>query len=370
MKSTSLSHFINKSFNLDYLQKSRYKWVDYVRGIAILLVVYRHVLIGIERTGLPVPEYLVTANMIFFSFRMPLFFILSAFFINSSLAKRTLSKLVHDKFETILYPYFIWCFLQVTLQIVFSSYTNASRSLIDYTYILYHPRQLDQFWYLPALFNVTIIYTLIKVKLKLNHQIQLLFGVILYFLSRYFNQASMMSDWMEFYIFFAVGDAISNFFFNEKTQLFLGRVSVLLLSIPVFVLVQIYYLHKGEEYFLSDVTGRGVFILVSLIGCFFMFILAFNIQKTNVFSFLRVVGFHSLYIYVMHVFVAAFVRIVLMKLFLISNPVILLFAGIIISISLCIVFYNLLIKDGPLWFLFSITKKQTNYQQVKKTTTS
>ncbi|MFT3846792.1 MAG: acyltransferase [Lacibacter sp.] len=370
MKSTTLPYLIRKLFNLDYLQKGRYKWVDYVRGIAILLVVYRHVLIGIERTGLVIPSGLVTANMIFFSFRMPLFFILSGFFINSSLLKRTLPKLFFDKFEAILYPYFIWCFLQVTLQIVFSSFTNASRGLVDYTYIFYHPRQLDQFWYLPALFNVTIIYTLVKVKMKLNNVLQLLLGVVLYFLSRSFNQVSMMSDWMEFYIFFAAGDAFSGIFFKEKFQQWLSKFYVLLVSTPVFILIQVYYLHKGEEYFLSDLAGRGEFIFVSLLGCLFMFILAFNIQKAGFLSFLRIVGAHSLYIYVMHVFVAAFVRILLMKFFLISNPVALLFAGIVISIIVCIAFYNLLIKDGPLWFLFSISKKQSSYLNEKKSITS
>ncbi|MBK8553427.1 MAG: DUF1624 domain-containing protein [Ignavibacteria bacterium] len=46
-------------------KKNRIQWVDYLRGIAIILVVYRHTLIGIERTGLYIPDYLVEANMVF-----------------------------------------------------------------------------------------------------------------------------------------------------------------------------------------------------------------------------------------------------------------------------------------------------------------
>lgn len=369
MKLTFLPYLIRKSFYLEYLQRSRYKWIDYVRGIAILLVVYRHVLIGIERTGLNIPSYLITANMIFYSFRMPLFFILSGLFINSSLSKRTFGKLVYDKFETILYPYFIWCFLQVTLQIVFSSFTNASRSLVDYTYILYHPRQLDQFWYLPALFNVTTIYTALKAKLKLKGWAQLLLGILFYFLSRSFKQVSMISDWMEFYIFFAAGDILSSFFFRDSIQKLLGKFYIMLLALPVFILLQFYYLRKGEEYFLSNLQGRGEFIFISLIGCLFMFIVAFNIQKTKLFSWLRIVGFHSLYIYSMHVFVAAFVRIILMKFFLISNPLVLLLAGIIISVTVCVSFYNLFIKNGPLWFLFYLNKKHGENKLPSKTIT-
>ncbi len=321
-----------------------------------MLVVYRHVLIGIERTGIEVPSFLVTANMIFYSFRMPLFFILSGMFITASLSKTGFSALLKKKFEAILYPYLIWCFLQVTLQIVFSSFTNASRTWVDYTYILYQPRELDQFWYLPALFNVTLLYMWMKTRFKPQPWIQLLVGVTLYYLSRLFNQVSMLSDCMEFYLFFAIGDVFAKALFSHRLHQVLGRWYVLALMVPVFALVQVYYLSYPEDYFLADLRGRTEFIFISLLGCFAMLILSLNIQHSKALSFLRIIGFHSLYIYVMHVFVAAFVRIILMKVLHINSAEILLPAGIVLSIVVCIVFYNLVIKNGPLWFLFSLKK--------------
>jgi len=161
-----MKEFFAKAFNLSILEKKRMAWVDYLRGLAIILVVYRHILIGLQRSNLDVPSALVTANMIFFSFRMPLFFILSGIFINGSIARRPLKQLIWIKFENLLYPYLVWSFIQVTLQIFLNKYTNSDRTFWDYTYIFYQPRGLDQFWYLPALFNTTVIYLLIKVKLK------------------------------------------------------------------------------------------------------------------------------------------------------------------------------------------------------------
>src|SRR5882762_1837019 len=161
-----MKDLIAKAFNLSILEKKRMAWVDYLRGIAILLVVYRHVLIGLQRSNMDIPSALVYANMIFFSFRMPLFFILSGIFIGGSIARRPLKQLIYIKFENLLYPYLVWSFIQVTLQIVLSKYTNSDRTLRDYTFILYQPRGLDQFWYLPALFNTTVIYLLLKVKLR------------------------------------------------------------------------------------------------------------------------------------------------------------------------------------------------------------
>jgi fucose 4-O-acetylase-like acetyltransferase len=358
-RQSGLENLLSKAFNTPYLKLGRYKWIDYLKGIAIILVVYRHVLIGIERTHTYLPEYLVKANMIFYSFRMPLFFILSGLFISTSFVKRTFKQLAMIKFENLLYPYFIWALLQISVQILFGSFTNATRGFIDYSYIFYQPRELDQFWYLPALFNVTLIYVLIKKWLKPTNWAQILIGIVFYFLALYVNKFSMLSDWMEFYIFFAIGDATSKLFFNEKIQNFFKSPWLFTAIIPFFIIVQLYYLSHPETYFLDSQLGRLEFIGISLFGCVSMFVLAFRMQSWNKLSFLRIIGYHSLYIYVMHVFIAAMVRIVLMHVFLIHNPLILLLSEIFISITICIIFYNLLIKNNVFWFMFSFRKKES-----------
>jgi len=343
------SNFLNKAFNLSILQKKRMAWVDYLRGIAILLVVYRHVLIGLQRSDVVVPSYLVNANMIFFSFRMPLFFILSGIFIGGSIAKRPFRKLLYIKFENLLYPYLVWSFIQVTLQIFLSKYTNSNRSFQDYLLILYQPRGLDQFWYLPALFNTTVIYLLIKTKLKPSTWAQLALGTILYLLAPYCQKVSMMSDWMEFYIFFALGDAISNAFLKERTFRFLQDYRTLIAVIPVFVVTQAYYLSRPA-------VNQAEFLIIALIGCFSMFVLAFRMQSWNFLPFLRVLGFHSLFIYVMHVIVSAFVRLFLMRVLDLHNAVVLLVCGIAGGVTIPVIIYNFLIKDSIGWFLFSPIK--------------
>ncbi|MGI8952122.1 MAG: acyltransferase family protein [Chitinophagaceae bacterium] len=354
----NIQRWFAKAFNLSVLQKSRLAWVDYLRGIAIVLVVYRHVLLGIDRSGIIIPAYLINANMIFYSFRMPLFFILSGIFISASLAKKSVKQLVFIKFENLLYPYFIWAFIQISLQILLSSYTNSSRGLIDYLYMFYQPRNLDQFWYLPALFNTTVIYLLIKTKLKAPTWLQFLLGIGFYFLSAHVQQISMISDWMEFYIFFALGDAISQFFFKQSTQKFLKSGIVLLLLIPVFVATQIYYLANDYIQNRTNFSGDMQFLIIALIGCLCMFVLAFRFQIWNTFKFLRVLGYHSLYIYVIHVIVAGLIRICLTKLFGIHNPAILLFTIIPFAVTIPVIIYNLFIKDNFAWFLFSFQKRK------------
>ena len=365
-------NFLAGAFNTPLLEEKRYAWIDYLRGIAIVLIVYRHVLIGIQRGQIAVPQALIDANMIFYSFRMPLFFILSGIFINRSLKKYSLGKLVFQKFEILFYPYLIWASLQIVLQILFSDVTNSARGLKDFTYLFTQPRELDQFWYLPALFNCTVIYMFLKAKLKLHIALQISLGLVLYFISSSFDIISMISDWMAFYIFFAIGDAISQIIFLPSTKKILKNYWTLIILIPFFIFIQYYYLQQDfgnfaltaksdaiKPNYLMHLKGQAEFLLIALVGCFCMFVLAFRLQDWNILKFLRIFGYHSLYIYVMHVIITAAVRLSLIIIFHETNPIVLLFTSIIFGIIIPIVFYNTLVKNGPFWFLFSFQRKDT-----------
>jgi fucose 4-O-acetylase-like acetyltransferase len=353
---------ISKAFNFPALKKSRLYWVDYLKGIAIILVVYRHSLLGIQSSGIKAPAYLENANLIFYSFRMPLFFMLSGIFASLSLRKRSVQQYISSKFETLIYPYFIWVTIQITLQIVLSKYTNSNRSFIDYTYIFYQPRNLDQFWYLPALFNATVVYILIKKYVTEKWWILIMIALGFYFLSPYLQNISILSDWMEFYIFFAIGDTVSQLFFHEKVQNFFKSPLTLLLAIPFFAMAQTFYL-VNHMYYQSTETMRAEFLMIALVGCFTMLAFSFMLQRWNVASWLRILGYHSINIYVMHVMIAALVRIFLTHVVGIHNPFIILASCIIIASILPVIIFNLLIRDNILWFLF--TYKKSHKEQPK-----
>lgn len=355
--------WIAKAFNLPALQKSRLYWVDYLKGIAIILVVYRHSLLGIERSGEPTPIFLENANLVFYSFRMPLFFMLSGLFVSLSLRKRSVKQYIESKFETLIYPYFVWVIIQVTLQIILSGFTNSNRSLIDYTYIFYQPRNLDQFWYLPALFNATVMYIFIKKYITDKWWFLLVIALGFYFLSTHLQSVSMISDWMQFYIFFAVGDIVSRLFFHKSLQNFFKNPLTLLIAIPFFIFAQTFYL-SHNMYYLTTVTMQAEFLLIAFTGCFTMLALSFMLQRWNVLSWLRILGYHSIYIYVMHVMVAAFTRVFIINVLHIHNIYIVLLSCITVGCVLPVIIYNLFIHNNFAWFLFSYRRKQ-DYAEVK-----
>ncbi|SUY94743.1 acyltransferase [Klebsiella pneumoniae] len=92
----------------------REAWVDYAKGIGIILVVFGHVNRGLYSAGIQLSgsSYLLTDSIIY-SFHMPLFFFLSGLvFLRNPWIKRGKTSFVISKIDTIVYPYVSWSLLQ------------------------------------------------------------------------------------------------------------------------------------------------------------------------------------------------------------------------------------------------------------------
>lgn len=366
---TSLKNWVSRAFNSSVIEKDRFLWVDYLRGIIIILVVYHHAFLGMVKNGISVPQSIVDANMAAYSFRMPLFFIFSGIFTGLSLSYKPLKDILWNKFNILFYPYVVWCIIQITLQIIFSQYTTSNGGYRDYLNILYQPKALAHFWYLPALFNATMIFALIKNKLRIKTGQHLLLGLLFFLVAPFINEISMISNWMRFYIFLVIGDAITPFILRKEIQVQLKKPYYFLVIIPIFVLAQLYYFNViGVRSLENDSSTLQInyaiytfrqlgFLIISLIGCITFALLSFLIEKWNRLKWLRVIGYHSLYIYIMHVIIVAFARTVLVNVFETDNYLVVLLVSISFGVTVPILFYNLIGKKY-LWFLFSTEKKQ------------
>lgn len=353
----------------------RLTWIDYARGVTIILVVYRHAFEGLKESGLPVNNYMFLEyfNIFFFSFRMPLFFIISGIFVSASLKKRGVKLFIETKLRTILYPYFLWACIQLTLQLLFSAYTNGQPTVNSFLYLFYLPREIAQFWYLYALFNVSVLFALIKVKIRLNTLQQLALGIGLYYVSAFAYQQQIsigfLSDICHYYIFFAIGNAINNFIQNRNNFKYFESWKLTLLLLVPFFAVQYYFLtenlkHTGYKYMYVEYFHPITFILIALTGCTFVINLCFLFQKINVFKWFTALGRHSLYIYVAHVIVFAAVRIFLRKVFGIEDILILLSAGIVAGLIVPVLLYKLSVFLNMRW-LFTLEKEEIISQPIK-----
>ncbi|MEO5967672.1 MAG: acyltransferase, partial [Ferruginibacter sp.] len=282
----------------------RQTWIDYARGISIILVLYRHVFEGLKNSGLAVADYisLEHANILFFSFRMPLFFIVSGIFVAGSLQKRGLKLFVNNKSRTILYPYFLWGIIQITIQILLSGYVNSHRTVHDYVYLLYLPRAIEQFWYLYALFNVSVIYAVSKSVFKLSAVKNIVIGLIFIYISSWTsrNQISIgfLGDILHYYFFYAIGDLIGRFIRDKNNieKLYSWKISALLL-IP-FIISQVFYLYQNlnnspKTYDYVENYQPYIFIIIAITGCAFIISICFLLQKANKIKWLHQLGKHS-----------------------------------------------------------------------------
>lgn len=347
----------------------RLTWIDYAKGIAILLVIYRHVFEGIKLSGASIEgrEFLEYANIFLFSFRMPLFFIISGVFISKSLGKKGLGHYTEDRARTVLYPYFVWGALHITLQMIFTRYTNGHPDAKSYLYLFYLPRELAHFWYLYALFNVSVLYAFSKQVLRVSATTNVAIGLVLYFLSSYTYrqhiETGFIGDIMHYYLFISIGDWISGYVLESKLKEKLGTGISILILLPFFLLAQYYFLTKNleagiDKYMFVEYFQPAIFLLIALVGSFFILNLTFFLQRLDRLKFLTYIGSHSLQIYVAHVMCFAAVRIVMTRFLHINDVVILLICGIIAGATMPLIIDWFANKLNMRW-IFSLDKKSS-----------
>lgn len=335
---------------------SRFAWIDYAKGFAIILVVYRHVIGGLEEEGIHIPYWLDLIQQSVYNIRMPLFFIVAGLFARKSLIKRSLNKLVHYKLNTILYPYIIWASLQLMIQIMFSQYSHAQRTFSDFVYVLYNPFALhDQFWFLFVIFFVTIVFALSTHYLKIPPLAQLFAGLTLNLLAAYIEFTPLKAI-CEYYLFFAVGDLISRYLLQHYKRLASFKIMIGLL--PVFLISQWYWVThltlKEDQIIL--------FNLIALLGSAFILSMALLLGKYGRLGWLSIIGKHSLYIYIMHVIIQGGIRALLVNFLHITELSIILPVVLSLAVVLPIYLYKASMWSG-MWYLYNFQKPDDEYKE-------
>jgi len=361
------------------MKPARLNWIDYARGIAIILVAYRHVYEGAKQSGINVDQYkmLEYANIFFYSFRMPLFFIVSGIFISLSVEKSGIKKYIGTRARTILYPYFLWGALQLLLQMVFAKYANGQPDPKSFLHMFYLPRELAQFWYLYALFSVSMLYLLSKFVLKIPVLLNLLLGLAMFYISALLYQEalpksvlvdalhhSFLFDVLHYYVFFVIGDLTGKFLLSQQFKEIATEGKYLFILLVLFIGVQTYFLwanlnNGAAKYMYVEFYQPFIFIIISLVGCTFMIFLTCWMDKKRILQWLTVLGKYSLYIYVAHVIVFAAVRTIMTHVFHINDAIIIIFTGMLFGITVPVILYRLAERFNMRW-IFTLEKKRTS----------
>lgn len=228
-----------------------------------------------------------------FQFHVPLFFLLSGFFAESSYNKN-FKQNITNKIKTILIPYAFFCAINIAFILV-----NTPTAKPGYIYLLLRQglfgirNQLfaGALWFLPCLFIVTIVYgVVVKVCQSISKKhwrlYSLITAVALFILCRLFMRPPSLpfgiDSAMDYIIYYAIGTTIFPFLKNLSFSSFgfLKRTIWSILSILCLAIVVFIYL-EGPAYLTYPIIINlpllfqwFVPVIVSLIMIFCVYIVA------------------------------------------------------------------------------------------------
>lgn len=135
-------------------------WLDIAKGIGIVLVVYGHAYRGLivvepDAAG----PLLGFVDYAIYTFHMPLFFFLAGLFARRSQANGA-RRFWTNKLLLLVYPYLLWSLLQGGMQMAFADFTNHRPSGAALLSILWSP--IQQFWFLYALFWCHVLFAALR----------------------------------------------------------------------------------------------------------------------------------------------------------------------------------------------------------------
>ncbi|WP_019026669.1 acyltransferase family protein [Colwellia piezophila] len=330
--------------------EKRTDWVDYAKGIGIILVVYGHVARGLFDAGINIPEsFYRLSDSIIYSFHMPLFFFLSGMFFYSSFKNRGPIKLINSKIDTIVYPYLLWSILQGGIEVGLSNFTNGSSNLSEVFGLLWNPRA--QFWFLYALFSCFILSTAIYmfVNEKMTKWLLILF-IFIYLdplnLMFFNNTIFIVNDIKNYFLYFLFG--VQYQLINQKILLDRG-LNVFILGL-LFICLQ-YLFHITYEF---SYTDKGLFLLfLSFISILFIVSLSswLSSKSSKAISYISYLGYGSMAIYLMHILIGSGARIILINIFNIESLWIHLAIGVFSGVCIPLIVLYILKKYKILYVL-------------------
>ena len=338
--------------NLTLVPKAaeRKAYLDYARGIAIISVVYFHVLVGLEAARLDLSEFLQWTRFLADSFQMPLFFLLSGLHVSQSLEGRTTVGFVTAKLSRLIYPYTIWSLITGGLQLTLSNYVNSSITITDLLSIWYRPLPNQHYWFLATLFLMFMI-SLIVFRVSQKHYLLILAAIAMVpWVFPLHSSERIINKIFYYMLFFVLGISYTRFSWDRYLRVASGKT----LSVIVIVFLFCDFL---AWYTITISVTLTKFILASM-GVGIVIMASKYLAKIGRLDLIRQFGFFSMEIYLAHVLFLAAVRIFLQKALEVRSVCIHIPIEVAVGLILPVLVYKLAIRyHVP--YLFELPRKKS-----------
>ncbi len=268
---------------------SRLNYIDVMKGLGILLVILGHCISSTDNF----------VNKFILSFHMPLFFFASGYLYSRKSNDR---EYFSGKVKGLIVPVLLYQIINIITKLVFSQISERLSDLI----------MLRGFWFIFALFYISIMYYVIEGMLKLkikdenSYKIDFFMGCISIFFviigciygKIFVNTTSYVNQACVGYIFFWIGHLIRNRI-ELKCQKFINNRWILLISGFVLFAVTgiVSQFNSSVLMYLNSYGNVVFFIICSMLGVFALFFVSRAIADNAVLEFF---GKNSLVILVTH----------------------------------------------------------------------
>ncbi|MDB4335074.1 acyltransferase family protein [bacterium] len=282
-------------------KSNRQGHIDVARAIGIILVAFVHL-------------YFDFTKIYIESFLMPLFFFISGYLFSPQHHK-SFTSFFSNRFKRLMYPYFLW---SIILFIFWNFLDDKEGStLSNLKGIIYASGGKEymewgiMLWFLPCIFVAEMIYfNVLKYGGRYSTLLVIIIAIIGYYLS------SWIIDYLPWslnvslvmMLFYHIGQKSKILFANKKFNPLLY-----ILLIPSIALLIISSYLNGDVSTYQGNFGNPILYFLSGIGGL-TFILLFSHVLRN-FAVLRITGKHTLFIFVSHLRIFTFFKIVQLYIF-------------------------------------------------------
>lgn len=308
------------------MNKERIEWIDWLKGICIILIVLGHIIRGFISAGMFNEIDLNYIDYTIYSFHMPLMFLLSGILYGQKREKnlKNWKNFILDKTIKLYIPYLIFSYIMFIFKFIFSGSINSKVSMKEILLIPFKP--FDIYWFLLALLIIFIIYSFMDYK-KISKKIIIIIGIVSLIISFYMGKHIPNLYYIN-KLFYYVG---LGFYFYLGTYIMNKNMTSKLLMPTMFG----YIILNIINYFFQ-LQSIVVEILLAISMIIVLVIIAQNRKRYS--QHIKKLGEKSMVIYLLHTFFTAFSRIFLTKIN-IFNFIIQISVGLIIGIIMPLLLY-------------------------------
>lgn len=326
--------------------KERYKELDLMKGIGILLVYLGHSFNLNNLEWNKVFFYLYRST---YSFHMPLFFFISGLLSNTN-KEINLEKFYKGKIKRLLVPYLFINLIDFFPRTLFPQLVNSKFGGIKE--ILFYGTKIS--WFVYTLFIIFTIFPFLDKYIFKKDKYYLfgLFLIILNYLKIFENiEIFSLKAVVSYLLYFYIGYIIKSFY-NERIKNGIGSQNL------IFLIISIIFLSFSYKYYYLNYFNSIIF---AVLGILFVLNISLRIEEDiNIYKFFNFLGINSLTFYLIEGFITVVYRVILLRIIPIEHSYLLVSVFFILRVlTAYIIVKFIVVKSSILSFLLgaSVEKK-------------